>query len=452
MTVLDEAGAPAAPPVSVAPDGTVLLPALPPGGYRARDGSVRALTRAVPDCEAVAAVLAKRHDFSTRVLADLPRGELLDEVDVELAEGSLAGGSLILMWTGHGVRGPDGSVRLVGHTRERDVEVATRDWFGIFAACRPDEPALIATAAGIVGYVDEAAAAAAVGARRAGQGRAAVSRLLRGLALGAMVEARLAAGTVDDDVVRDARTSVDLLDDDLGFALNRPARPLAELRLARVLYLTGHRDESRTVTRAAAPGFAALLIGEGGLDALHLAVGIAPRGRRAAGRTRSGPRGAHRPAARPTAGARSRRRRGDEPGRGAGGGRGRHRAAQHPASGPRRRSRSPSPWPGAEGPTRRWSASGRRPRRRRPWRRGRGWWATPSAATSPTRWRWRRCSPYCAQTGDQRSRPPLRSRSRTSRVCRRLTGSSTASGPCPTWTTVPDAPARNAVISPVATR
>lgn len=36
VTVLDEAGAPAAPPESVAPDGTVLLPALPPGAYRAR--------------------------------------------------------------------------------------------------------------------------------------------------------------------------------------------------------------------------------------------------------------------------------------------------------------------------------------------------------------------------------------------------------------------------------
>lgn len=165
--------------------------------------SARALPRAGPDSAEVAQLLEQRHGYRAVVLTDLPRGRLRNRIDEELAPGSLPGGSLIVMWTGHGRPDAD-EVYLIGapdpaggaaQPPATDPEVATpgelarwaartgarqvfllldvcyagggvpdvirraaavfnqradtsRDWFGVFAACRPDELALSGALAG----------------------------------------------------------------------------------------------------------------------------------------------------------------------------------------------------------------------------------------------------------------------------------------------------------------
>jgi hypothetical protein len=144
------------------------------------------LPSAIADSTALAELLRSAHDFEPHVLADLKRGDLLDQVDILLGEGVLEGGLLVVMWTGHGSPGPDGSLRLFSlegsevATAARVAEWAARThasqvallldvcfagggvpdalgaahavigtqadiagrWFGVVAACRGDEPAL----------------------------------------------------------------------------------------------------------------------------------------------------------------------------------------------------------------------------------------------------------------------------------------------------------------------
>lgn len=92
------------------------------------------LHRAVPNAQALAAVLEQRHGFQTKILADLDRERLLDSVDAELAPAILAGGRLILAWTGHGEIDSDKQLQLLGRSKSLDVEVADAAKLGKWAA------------------------------------------------------------------------------------------------------------------------------------------------------------------------------------------------------------------------------------------------------------------------------------------------------------------------------
>ena len=154
------------------------------GAYRDHDP----LSRAVPDTKNIGDLLQDR-GLQVSLIEDLPRGELLDRVETEFADGSEAGGNLIVLWTGHGEFGPTGALRLLARGPVKDVEVADgahlaewaartgarqilllidacfagsglidatsvaqavlgeraepgRSWFAVLAACLGDEPAL----------------------------------------------------------------------------------------------------------------------------------------------------------------------------------------------------------------------------------------------------------------------------------------------------------------------
>lgn len=103
-----------------------------------------ALPRAVADTQALADLLASRHGFQTRVLADLSRGDLIDAAEESMAEGSAAGAVLILGWTGHAKLGPDGTLRLMGlNSKGQDVEVAQAGQLGEWAARTGARQALV---------------------------------------------------------------------------------------------------------------------------------------------------------------------------------------------------------------------------------------------------------------------------------------------------------------------
>jgi len=89
------------------------------------------LPNAVPDAQALAAILEQRHGFRAKVLADLDRENLLDSIDTELAPGVATGGRLIVAWTGHGENGPDGTLRMVDRAKTTTVdEVADAETLG----------------------------------------------------------------------------------------------------------------------------------------------------------------------------------------------------------------------------------------------------------------------------------------------------------------------------------
>jgi hypothetical protein len=98
-------------------------------------GKLHPLERAVPDTEELTALLESRHGFEVVLLPDRFSGALRDAIDEELAEGTLPGGALIVLWTGHGTPGADGQLRLLGRRNEQDdTEVATPRQLGEWAA------------------------------------------------------------------------------------------------------------------------------------------------------------------------------------------------------------------------------------------------------------------------------------------------------------------------------
>ena len=79
-------------------------------------------------------VLSEKHGFEIAVLPSLERESLLEVIDDKLAENALAGGVLMLVWVGHGELGVDHTLRLLGHTAKKDVQVATGANLGEWAA------------------------------------------------------------------------------------------------------------------------------------------------------------------------------------------------------------------------------------------------------------------------------------------------------------------------------
>ena len=93
------------------------------------------LERAVTDTSHLVRLLGEDEGGAPVVLADLRRGALLDEIDAVLAPRTMAGSRLIVLWTGHGVIGPDGRLRLLARSSETaDGEVATAGDLGEWAA------------------------------------------------------------------------------------------------------------------------------------------------------------------------------------------------------------------------------------------------------------------------------------------------------------------------------
>ncbi|MFD4676127.1 hypothetical protein ACFWNN_40825 [Lentzea sp. NPDC058450] len=100
------------------------------GDYR----TLARLDRAVPDAESLVTVLIERHGFEGVLLPDRLRGDLLNDIDEALADGSLPGGVLIVLWTGHGVVEAD-RLKLIGPaTAKTDGSVATAAELGEYAA------------------------------------------------------------------------------------------------------------------------------------------------------------------------------------------------------------------------------------------------------------------------------------------------------------------------------
>ena len=101
---------------------------------RARYAQLATLPKAVTDAQQLGQLLKDLHQFQTVVLADLPRGELLDAFEAQLAPSSATQGAVIVLWTGHGERAADGSLQLMGMSGSQDVVVATPARLGELAA------------------------------------------------------------------------------------------------------------------------------------------------------------------------------------------------------------------------------------------------------------------------------------------------------------------------------
>ncbi len=81
--------------------------------------SYEALPRAVPDVEAVCGVLTSL-SYEGRVIPDPRREDVIPLLEEALPNDSLLqGGSLILMWAGHGDRTPEGRLRLIARNSPR---------------------------------------------------------------------------------------------------------------------------------------------------------------------------------------------------------------------------------------------------------------------------------------------------------------------------------------------
>ena len=111
-------------------EGKALFVAIANGNY----AELSALTRAVPDAEKLAEVICNRHQFEPKVLPNLERGPLLDEIDAQLCRDRLSGGKLIVIWIGHAKIGVDHTLRLIGCSKGNDVEVASAGELGEWAA------------------------------------------------------------------------------------------------------------------------------------------------------------------------------------------------------------------------------------------------------------------------------------------------------------------------------
>ena len=93
-----------------------------------------ALKQAVPDAEEITKTLASLHKYETTVLPSLERGALLDRIDEQLGSDVLIDGTLIVVWIGHGTIGADHTLRLLGYSKNSDVEVAGAGDLGEWAA------------------------------------------------------------------------------------------------------------------------------------------------------------------------------------------------------------------------------------------------------------------------------------------------------------------------------
>jgi tetratricopeptide (TPR) repeat protein len=133
-----------------------------------------ALSRAVSDSRALADLLQARHDFDPAILSDLERGAVLDAIEEKLAKAGMPGGSLIVSWIGHAKKGDNDTLRLMGRSAGRDVELATAGQLGEWAARTGARQVLVLidTCYSGSGVVDAVAAATAVDNGRAAPGMA----------------------------------------------------------------------------------------------------------------------------------------------------------------------------------------------------------------------------------------------------------------------------------------
>ncbi|MBL8293178.1 MAG: AAA family ATPase [Bryobacterales bacterium] len=92
------------------------------------------LEKAVPDATALAQILETNHQYEVFVFPDPDPNALLRAAGEKLGENALAGGTLILSWTGHGRPGRDNVLRLLGSLGAEDVELATAAQLGEWAA------------------------------------------------------------------------------------------------------------------------------------------------------------------------------------------------------------------------------------------------------------------------------------------------------------------------------
>jgi tetratricopeptide (TPR) repeat protein len=92
------------------------------------------LAQAVPNARELATLLEKEHQYETCVFPDVDPNSLQLAVKEKLGKGALAGGTLILSWTGHGVVGIDGTLRLLGTFDDEDIELASAARLGEWAA------------------------------------------------------------------------------------------------------------------------------------------------------------------------------------------------------------------------------------------------------------------------------------------------------------------------------
>ncbi|MEU4195778.1 ATP-binding protein [Kribbella sp. NPDC026611] len=93
------------------------------------------LPRAVPDTTGLVELLRDEHGFATALIADRRRGDLLNEIDVELAANALPGAALVVLWTGHAVEGPAGNLLLMARASDTaDGELAPAGQLGLWAA------------------------------------------------------------------------------------------------------------------------------------------------------------------------------------------------------------------------------------------------------------------------------------------------------------------------------
>ena len=112
-------------------DTTYFAAAIANGKY----AKLRQLDRAVPDATEFVNLLKTDHGFTTVLLDDRLRGSLWEDIDRELSAMRFQGGSLVLLWNGHGEFGPDGQLRLMGRSSETsDAALATAAQLGEWAA------------------------------------------------------------------------------------------------------------------------------------------------------------------------------------------------------------------------------------------------------------------------------------------------------------------------------
>ena len=150
------------------PESQARFVAIANGKYAA----LKELTTAIADAEALKAILEARHDFTAIVLGDLDRGQLLNAIDRHLGDNTITDGALIVSWTGHGVVGRDRTLRLLGHSDGRDVEVAGAGQLGEWSTRTGARQVLVLldTCYSAAGLVDAVTLATAVNEGRSSPG------------------------------------------------------------------------------------------------------------------------------------------------------------------------------------------------------------------------------------------------------------------------------------------